>query len=162
MCACALAHIRACVYVCVCACVYMCVRACICVCTLCLCVCKHLCTCAFAHACIYVVHAYVKIFRVVKCLVQNPKYILAFKNFDYNYVVCFVALMKLNDENQSVLQVTAASLITVLWGLMVVFPFIQVSELPYNKKLWREKYCILLVNNHSYYKFQVEIDTVAN
>ena len=43
--------------------------------------------------------------------------------------MCFVALMKLNDGDQSVLQVTAAILITILWGLMVVFPFIQVSVL---------------------------------
>ena len=50
--------------------------------------------------------------------------------FHLNLIIfVFVALMKLNDEDQSVLQVTAASLITILWGLMVVFPFVQVSEL---------------------------------
>ena len=35
--------------------------------------------------------------------------------------------MKLDDDNQNVLQVTVAILITILWGLMVVFPFLQVS-----------------------------------
>ena len=43
--------------------------------------------------------------------------------------LCCVAFMKLDDDKQSVLQVTAAILITILWGLMVVFPFIQVSKL---------------------------------
>ena len=41
----------------------------------------------------------------------------------------YVALTKLSDDKQSVLQVMAAILITILWGLMVVFPFIQVSKL---------------------------------
>ena len=40
----------------------------------------------------------------------------------------FVALMKLNDGDQSALQVLAAILISILWGLMVVFPFVQVSD----------------------------------
>ena len=44
-----------------------------------------------------------------------------------NSLLCNVALMKLDDDDQSVLQVIVAILITILWGLMVVFPFIQVS-----------------------------------
>lgn len=39
----------------------------------------------------------------------------------------YVALMKLNDDDQNALQVIAAILNAILWGLVVVFPFIQVS-----------------------------------
>ena len=63
--------------------------------------------------------------------VRGSKYTLPFRYVQLKILmcVCIVALMKLNDYDQTVLQVTAASLITILWGLMVVFPFIQVSEL---------------------------------
>jgi len=37
--------------------------------------------------------------------------------------------MKLNDDDQNGIQTTAAILNAFLWGLVVVFPFIQVSEL---------------------------------
>ena len=70
------------------------------------------------------------------CACVRVKYVVQSTRFHFRYVqlkilicVCIVALMKLNDYDQTVLQVTAASLITILWGLMVVFPFLQVSEL---------------------------------